>query len=68
MNATTPVRTLLDWHQGRRVSGIPTVTTLAGPENLAVRTWRGWASPRSVSVVRTAHNVNDLATRSEAHV
>ena len=62
MNVPTPVRTLLDWHQGRRAGGIPTVTTLAGPVNLTVRTWRGWANPRPVSVVRTAHNVNDLAT------
>ncbi len=62
MNVHTPVRTLLDWHQGRRAGGIPTVTTLAGPVNLAVRTWRGWANPRPVSVVRTAHNVHDLAT------
>jgi len=62
MNVPTPVRTLLDWHQTRRVGGIPTVTTLAGPVNLAVRVWRGWATSRPVSVVRTAHNLNDLAT------
>ena len=61
MNVPTPVRTLLDWHQGRRAGGIPTVTTLAGPVNLAVRVWRAWANPRPVSVVRTAHNLHDLA-------
>ncbi len=61
MNVPTSVRTLLDWHQGRRGGGIPTVTTLAGPVNLAVRTWRGWANPRPVSVVRTAHKLHDLA-------
>ncbi len=61
MNVATSVRTLLDWHQGRRAGGIPTVTTLAGPVNLAVRVWRGWANPRPVSVARMAHNLHDLA-------
>src|SRR5438093_6832234 len=37
MDVPTPVRTLLDWHQGRRARRIPTVTVLAGPVNLAVR-------------------------------
>lgn len=61
MTITTPIGTLLNWHEGRRTSGIPTVTTLAGPTNLALRTWLKWADPRPVCVVQTARNLDDLA-------
>jgi hypothetical protein len=61
MTMPTPFQPLLDWHQSRRVSGIPTVTTLVGPTQLAVRVWRGWLKPRAVSIVRTASSLGDLA-------
>jgi len=62
MNVPAPVRTLLDWHQSRRASGIPTLTTLAGPINLAMRFWRSWANPCPVAIVRMAYTLGDLAT------
>ncbi|HEX4610646.1 MAG TPA: hypothetical protein VH092_20820, partial [Urbifossiella sp.] len=61
MNVPPPVRSLLDWHQGRRAGGIPTVTILAGPVNLAIRTWRGWAGSRPASVVRAVAAPDDWA-------
>ena len=64
MSAHVPpqLRASFDWHQRRRVAGIPTVTTLAGPINLGVCLWRGWAHPRPVSAVQTADNLDNLAT------
>ncbi len=61
MSVPSTVRTLLDWQQGRRAGGVPTVTVLAGPINLSLRSWRGWAGRRPVTVVRAGSDADAAA-------
>jgi hypothetical protein len=54
MDVTDPTGKLLDWHQARRVQGVPTLSVLAGPIGLGVRAWRAWAGSRGSPVSQTA--------------
>ena len=54
MDVTDPTGKLLDWHQARRVQGVPTLSVLAGPIGLGVRAWRAWAGSRDSPVSQTA--------------
>lgn len=52
---------LLNWHQQRRLQGVPTVSLLVGPERLGFAHWQSWCTSvgrRSATVT----NVDDLLT------
>jgi hypothetical protein len=51
---------ILDRHDVRRASGVPTVSVFSGPVGLAVRRWRSWAGGKGVAAVMipAAHNAD----------
>jgi len=53
-------QTILEWQHGRRIQGLPTLSTLVGPVALGVREWGGWNAtvPRSVL---TGFNLTEIA-------
>ncbi len=53
--------TQLDWHHGRRLQELPTITALVGPDALGLRQWRGWNAVRHRPTVVGA-NLNSAAT------
>ena len=53
-------RTILDWQHGRRIQGLPTLSTLVGPSALGVHEWGRWNAsvPRSML---SGFNLTDIA-------
>ena len=45
------LRIALNWHESRRVQGVPTISVLVGPDPLGYRMWRRWNAEKNRRVV-----------------